>query len=119
MSETEDALTLAHEALRRARVLEDHGRPAAAEEQYEWAERYYEEAGVDATWFDDADLAGTLDEPPAPYPMGVDPIQGAVALVPDDLDNGSVLDPDEDQCIVASITDVVIDRDALEDDRPR
>lgn len=62
----EDLLKGAEEAVRRAQHYEVEGYEEQAETYWDVAERLYEDAGIDADWFDHAALAERLDgnEPP-------------------------------------------------------
>jgi len=66
MTDQQEALRAAQRAVKKAKMLEDGGMAEQARECYEYAEVLYEEAGVDADWFDDAVLVGELDEPEPP-----------------------------------------------------
>lgn len=66
MTDQQDALRAAQWAVKHAQQLEEDGEERAAEDYWREAEREYEDAGVDADWFDHAELVGSLDETPAP-----------------------------------------------------
>ena len=69
MTNQQDALRAAQEAVRHAREIEGEGNGEAAEEYWREAQRQYEDAGVDPSWFDDADLVARLDETPEPMKL--------------------------------------------------
>ena len=62
----DEALKAAQRAVREAQQYEEGEMPDGAERHWRRAERLYEDAGVDATWFDDGALVEALDETPPP-----------------------------------------------------
>lgn len=66
MTDSEDALRAAQEAVRQALQLEDVGNGDTAEEYWREAERLYGDAGVDPVWFEHSELSDELVEPAEP-----------------------------------------------------